>query len=168
MNINFGANNTHKESLKYDQNFLNSWEDGFNRFLMSEIFDEKYEEEIQKESIRFQDQESIIKLITIVKSLYEDINYFKNKSYKVYEWAEIIEIFIQKYIDLEEFNTTDEYLRNKIKSFKNFPKDLNDNLYKNYLKEINEIKIEFSLFKIMFEESLEKEKYGIMYKKMEY
>ncbi len=165
MNISFGANNTHKESLKYDQNFLNSWEDGFNRFLMSEIFDEKYEEEIQKESIRFQDQESIIKLITIVKSLYEDINYFKNKSYKVYEWAEVIEIFIREYIDLEEFNTTDEYLRNKIKSFKNFPKDLNDNLYKNYLKEINEIKIEFSLFKIMFEESLEKEKYGIMYKK---
>lgn len=165
MNISFGVNSTHKENLKYDQNFLNSWEDGFNRFLMSEIFDEKYEDETPKESIRFQDQESIIKLITIVKSLYEDINYFKNKTYKVYEWAEIIEIFIQKYIDLEEFNITDEYLRNKIKSFKNFPKDFNDNLYKNYLKEINEIKIEFYLFKIMFEESLEKEKYGIMYKK---
>lgn len=165
MNISFGANSTHKENLKYDQNFLNSWEDGFNRFLMSEIFDEKYEDETPKESIRFQDQESIIKLITIVKSLYEDINYFKNKTYKVYEWAEIIEIFIQKYIDLEEFNITDEYLRNKIKSFKNFPKDFNDNLYKNYLKEINEIKIEFYLFKIMLEESLEKEKYGIMYKK---
>ncbi len=165
MNISFGANSTHKENLKYDQNFLNSWEDGFNRFLMSEIFDEKYEDETPKESIKFQDQESIIKLITIVKSLYEDINYFKNKTYKVYEWAEIIEIFIQKYIDLEEFNITDEYLRNKIKSFKNFPKDFNDNLYKNYLKEINEIKIEFYLFKIIFEESLEKEKYGIMYKK---
>lgn len=165
MNISFGANKTHKENLNYDQNFLNSWEDGFNRFLMSEIFDEKYEEETQKESTRFQDQESIMKLITIVKSLYEDINYFKNKAYKVYEWAEIIEIFIQKYIDLEDFNTTDEYLQNKIKSFKNFPKDLNDNLYKNYLKEINEIKIEFYLFKIMLEESLEKEKYGVMYKK---
>ncbi len=165
MNISFGANKTHKENLNYDQNFLNSWEDGFNRFLMSEIFDEKYEEETQKESTRFQDQESIMKLITIVKSLYEDINYFKNKAYKVYEWAEIIEIFIQKYIDLEDFNTTDEYLQNKIKSFKNFPKDLNDNLYKNHLKEINEIKIEFYLFKIMLEESLEKEKYGVMYKK---
>ncbi|MBB6042619.1 exodeoxyribonuclease V subunit gamma [Borreliella yangtzensis] len=165
MNINFGINNTHKENLKYDQNFLNSWEDGFNRFLMSEIFDEKYEGEIQKENTRFQDQESIIKLITIVKSLYEDINYFKNKTYKVSEWAEIIEIFIQKYIDLEEFNTTDEYLQNKIQSFKNFPKDLNDNLCKNYLKEINEIKIEFYLFKILLEESLEKEKYGVMYKK---
>ncbi|WNY68819.1 exodeoxyribonuclease V subunit gamma [Borreliella lusitaniae] len=165
MNISFGANNTHKKNLNYDQNFLNSWEDGFDRFLMSEIFDEKYEEEIKKESIRFQDQESIIKLITIVKSLYEDINYFKNKTYKVHEWAKIIEIFIQKYIDLEEFNATDEYLKNKIKSFKNFPKDLGDNLYKNYLKEINEIKIEFYLFKIIFEESLEKEKYGVMYKK---
>ncbi len=74
MNISFGANSTHKENLKYDQNFLNSWEDGFNRFLMSEIFDEKYEDETPKESIKFQDQESIIKLITIVKSLYEDIN----------------------------------------------------------------------------------------------
>ncbi|SCW27236.1 DNA helicase/exodeoxyribonuclease V, gamma subunit [Borreliella japonica] len=165
MNISFGANNIHKENLKYDKNFLNSWEDGFNRFLMSEIFDEKYEEEFQKETVRFQDQESIIKLITIVKSLYEDINYFKNKTYKVYEWAKIIDIFIQKYIDLEEFNTTDEYLQNKIKSFKNFPKDFNDNLCKNYLKEINEIKIEFYLFKIMLEESLEKEKYGVMYKK---
>ncbi|AJA90425.1 exodeoxyribonuclease V subunit gamma [Borreliella chilensis] len=165
MNISYGANNTHKENLKYDQNLLNSWEDGFNRFLMSEIFDEKYEGEIQKESIKFQDQESIIKLITIVKSLYEDINFFKNKAYKVYEWAEIIEIFIQKYIDLEEFNTTDEYLKNKIKSFKNFPKDLNDNLCKTYLKEINELKIEFYLFKIMLEESLEKEKSGVMYNK---
>ncbi|WPM05703.1 exodeoxyribonuclease V subunit gamma [Borreliella sinica] len=165
MNISFGANSTHKQNLQYDQNFLNSWEDGFNRFLMSEIFDEKYEEEGEKESIKFQDQESIIKLITIVKSLYEDINFFKNKTYKVHEWAEIIEIFIQKYIDLEELNTTDEYLQNKIKSFKNFPKDSNDNLCKNYLKEINEIKIEFYLFKIMLEESLEKEKYGVMYKK---
>ncbi|WKC58177.1 exodeoxyribonuclease V subunit gamma [Borrelia sp. P9F1] len=166
MNINFGMNDTHKENLSYDKTFLNSWEDGFNRFLMSEIFDEKYENEILQENVSFQDPNSIVQLKTIISSLYEDITYFKGREYTIYEWAEIIEIFINKYIKLEDDDKIDEYIRTRVQYLKNFSRDFNDNLYKDYMEKIKDTKVEFALFKIMFEESLEQKSYQLMNQNM--
>ena len=134
MNINFGMNDTHKEHLSYDKTFLNSWEDGFNRFLLSEIFNEKYENENFQENISFQDPASIIQLTTIIRSLYEDIIYFRRREYTIYEWAEIIEIFINKYIKLEDDDKIDEYINTRIQYLKNFSRDFNENLYKDYME----------------------------------
>ncbi|UER67786.1 exodeoxyribonuclease V subunit gamma [Borrelia sp. BU AG58] len=162
MNINFGMNDTHKENLSYDKNFLNSWEDGFNRFLTSEIFDEKYENETFQENISFQDPDSIIQLTTIIKSLYEDIIYFKGREYTIYEWAEIIEMFINKYIKLEDDDKIDEYIKTRVQYLKNFSRDFNENLHKDYMKKVKDTKVEFALFKIMFEESLEQQSSQLM------
>ncbi|QMU99389.1 exodeoxyribonuclease V subunit gamma [Borrelia sp. A-FGy1] len=159
MNINFGMNDTHKENLSYDKTFLNSWEDGFNRFLMSDIFNEKYENENFQEDISFQDPTSIIQLITIIRSLYEDILYFKGRKYTIYEWAEIIELFINKYIKLEDNDKIDEYIITRIQYLKNFSRDFNENLYKDYMEKVKDKKVEFALFKIMFEDSLEQKPY---------
>ncbi|AWG42989.1 exodeoxyribonuclease V subunit gamma [Candidatus Borreliella tachyglossi] len=159
VNINFGMNDTHKENLSYDTNFLNSWENGFNRFLMSEIFNEKYESENFQESISFQDSNSIIKLITIIRSLYEDIMYFKGREYTIYEWAEIIEIFIKNYIKLETDDKIDEYINTRIQYLKNFSRDFNENLYKDYMAKVKDKKVEFALFKIMLEESMKQKSY---------
>ncbi|ETZ18805.1 Exodeoxyribonuclease V gamma chain [Borrelia duttonii CR2A] len=154
MNINFGINKTHKEKLSYDQNFLNSWEDGFNRFLMSLIFNDKYECNNCNENINFQDPESIIKLISIIRSLYEDIMYFKDQKYTIHEWAEIIDIFIDKYIKLDDENRIDAYISTKIQYLKTFSKDANENLYKDYIIKIKEKKVDFSLFKAIFEDTI--------------
>ncbi|AHH08603.1 exodeoxyribonuclease V subunit gamma [Borrelia anserina] len=159
VNIHFGINDSHKESSSYDTNFLNSWEDGFNRFLTSTIFDEKYECNNCQESISFQDQDSIIRLISIIKSLYEDITYFKEQEYTIYEWAEIIDIFIDKYIQLEDNNTIDEYIKTRIQYLKNFSRDFNENLHKDYMATVKNRKVDFALFKIMLEESIEKKDY---------
>ncbi|UGQ16296.1 exodeoxyribonuclease V subunit gamma [Borrelia sp. RT5S] len=166
MNINFGMNDAHKENLSYDKTFLNSWEDGFNRFLMSEIFNEKYENENLEENISFQDPTSVIQLKTIISSLYEDITYFRGREYTVYEWAEIIEIFINKYIKLEDDDKIDEYIRTRVQYLKNFSRDFNENLYKDYMEKIKDTKVEFALFKIMFEESLEQKSYQLMNQNM--
>ncbi|AGT27576.1 exodeoxyribonuclease V subunit gamma [Borrelia miyamotoi] len=161
VNINFGMNDTHKESLSYDKNFLNSWEDGFNRFLTSEIFNEKYECKNCQEVISFQDSDSIISLISIIRSLYEDIMYFKGQEYTIYEWAEIIDIFIDKYIKIENDNKIDEYIKTRIQYLKNFSRDFNDNLHKDYMEKVKGRKVEFALFKIMLEESLEQKSYQL-------
>ncbi|AHH10820.1 Exodeoxyribonuclease V gamma chain [Borrelia coriaceae ATCC 43381] len=159
VNINFGMNDIHKESLSYDTNFLNSWEDGFNRFLISTIFNEKYECKNCQESISFQDSSSIIKLISIIKSLYEDIMYFKEKEHTICEWAEIIGIFIDKYIKLEDNNKIDEYIRTIIQYLKNFSQDFNANFHKDYMTKVKDIKVDFTLFKTMLEESIEQKTY---------
>ena len=161
VNINFGMNDNHKESLSYDKNFLNSWEDGFNRFLKSEIFNEKYEFENYQECISFQDSDSIIRLISIIRSLYEDIMYFKEQEYTIYEWAEIIDIFIDKYIKLEDDNKIDEYIKTRIKYLKNFSRDFNENLHKDYMEKVKGRKIEFALFKIILEENIEQKAYKL-------
>ncbi|BDU62698.1 hypothetical protein BOFE_02380 [Candidatus Borrelia fainii] len=161
VNIYFGMNDTHKESLSYDKNFLNSWENGFDRFLTSTMFNEKYECNNCLESINFQDPDSIVRLISIIKSLYEDIMYFKEQKYTIYEWAEIIDIFIDKYIKLEDNNKIDEYINTRIQYFKNFSKDLNENFHKDYMAKIKDRKVEFALFKIMFEESIEQKAYQL-------
>ncbi|AHH12657.1 Exodeoxyribonuclease V gamma chain [Borrelia hermsii YBT] len=161
VNINFGMNNIHKESLSYDKNFLNSWEDGFNRFLTSAIFNCKYECNNCQESISFQDPDSIIRLISIIKSLYEDIMYFKEQEYTIYEWAEIMDIFIDKYIKLENNNKIDEYINTRIQYLKNFSKDFNENLHKDYMAKIKDRKVDFALFKVMLEESIEQKAYQV-------
>ncbi|WP_434756948.1 exodeoxyribonuclease V subunit gamma [Borrelia puertoricensis] len=159
VNINFGMNDAHKESLSYDKNFLNSWENGFDRFLTSTMFNEKYECNNCQESISFQDPDSIVRLISIIKSLYEDIMYFQEQEYTIYEWAEIMDIFIDKYIKLEDNNKIDEYINTRIQYFKNFSKDFNENLYKDYMTKVKDRKVDFALFKIMLEESIKQKAY---------
>lgn len=154
LNIKWGVDGDHKESLGYKNRDFNTWEEGFERFLLGIALNKEDHNKIPYAVEDSQGAKDLGKLIYIIRSLYSDLYELNNLNLNFDEWVFFIETIIEMYLKPLKGDLLDERERLSVKKqFRNLL-NLYDDL--DNLTIFNNKTIPFQVFKSIFKEFVSK------------
>lgn len=150
LNIKWGVDGHHKELLGYKNRDFNTWEEGFERFLLGIALNKEDHYKIPYTIEDSQGVKDLGKLIYIIRSLYCDLYELNTLRLNFDEWVLFIETIIEKYLRPLKSDFSDERdrlsVKNQFRNLLNLYDDLDN------LNSFNNKTIPYQVFKSLFKE----------------
>lgn len=148
LNIKWGVNRTHRNSLGQGHEDFNTWEKAWERLLLGMALKEG--EEIPYSLNDSSALESAGKLIHIVRTLYADLFFLHKEKLNIEDWVYLIEFVMEHYLAPVKGDTADESDRLNVKGqFRNLL-NLVDDLKS--LENFDDPSVPYSVFKSLLKE----------------